>query len=517
MNNRHRMKLFLGIIYISLIYAAGCAHLTHKPLSECAQFADLLKHSIQADSHFDPSTVRHPQQFAIRGDRFWSSFESGSLNKEQKHYWMSQLHENALRYYDAELTRLSPQRLENITKAAIELTNSSETATRATISQTSPQITTLESKQKIKQAITQCFNQSTNATSLANTDLTIPNSYSSLQKFFGIYPLMSSLAQSSIDEYREMMNKKLSEGALQQFNSELIYKPAQPVPSTISYTQIAQWIGSAQAANSLNIPHIGKVELTRLFKTFAPVIQMDTRSKSDYIGELNYQDAAIQVNTLKPVLYTYPSYTRFYGQVLLQLNYVFWFPSRPAESKFDIYAGELDGLIWRITLNANGKPLIYDSIHPCGCYHKLYLPQGTSYKANPELEEQPLIFAIDDPQPSAPTQMRIKIESGTHYVVDVSYSKHKVSTDDSSQSFSTYHLQPYDKLLMLSNDEKTTSIFGRSGIIEQSNRIERWFLWPLGVPNAGAMRQRGLHAIAFVGERHFDDPFLFEELGVTRP
>ena len=44
-----------------------------------------------------------------------------------------------------------------------------------------------------------------------------------------------------------------------------------------------------------------------------------------------------------------------------------------------------------------------------------------------------------------------------------------------------------------------------------SVRKERFFLWPMGVPYAGAMRQWGHHAVAFVGKRYFDDPFLLNK------
>jgi hypothetical protein len=33
----------------------------------------------------------------------------------------------------------------------------------------------------------------------------------------------------------------------------------------------------------------------------------------------------------------------------------------------------------------------------------------------------------------------------------------------------------------------------------------------MGIASAGAMRQWGTHATAFVGRRQFDDPFLLEE------
>ena len=54
------------------------------------------------------------------------------------------------------------------------------------------------------------------------------------------------------------------------------------------------------------------------------------------------------------------------------------------------------------------------------------------------------------------------------------------------------------------------SAFGPDGLVAGSERGERFFFWPMGVPSAGAMRQWGRHATAFVGMRHFDDPDLLD-------
>jgi hypothetical protein len=56
------------------------------------------------------------------------------------------------------------------------------------------------------------------------------------------------------------------------------------------------------------------------------------------------------------------------------------------------------------------------------------------------------------------------------------------------------------------------SLFGEHGILQASERPERLILWPMGVRSPGAMRQWGHHATAFVGRRHFDDPYLFDQL-----
>jgi hypothetical protein len=47
-------------------------------------------------------------------------------------------------------------------------------------------------------------------------------------------------------------------------------------------------------------------------------------------------------------------------------------------------------------------------------------------------------------------------------------------------------------------------------MIPGTQRPERFFFWPMGIASAGQMRQWGRHATAFVGRRHFDDPYLLD-------
>jgi hypothetical protein len=56
----------------------------------------------------------------------------------------------------------------------------------------------------------------------------------------------------------------------------------------------------------------------------------------------------------------------------------------------------------------------------------------------------------------------------------------------------------------------TRSLYGPDGMIAGTERGERALFWPLGIRNAGAMRQWGRHATAFVGRRHFDEAFLLD-------
>jgi len=72
-------------------------------------------------------------------------------------------------------------------------------------------------------------------------------------------------------------------------------------------------------------------------------------------------------------------------------------------------------------------------------------------------------------------------------------------------------LRPYGELRSLARpDGGRRSAFGPDGLIAGSERAERFVFWPMGIASAGAMRQWGRQATAFVGRRHIDDADLIE-------
>lgn len=73
-----------------------------------------------------------------------------------------------------------------------------------------------------------------------------------------------------------------------------------------------------------------------------------------------------------------------------------------------------------------------------------------------------------------------------------------------------YQRAELDQLRQLPHPQGHRSLYGSDGLIPGSQRLERWLLWPSGVKSAGAMRQWGRHATAFIGRAHFDEPDLLE-------
>jgi hypothetical protein len=74
----------------------------------------------------------------------------------------------------------------------------------------------------------------------------------------------------------------------------------------------------------------------------------------------------------------------------------------------------------------------------------------------------------------------------------------------------TYVWADYNTLRSLPLNGKRKSLFQANGIVSGTQRGERWILWPMGIPAPGEMRQRGHHATAFFGRRHFDDSNIIE-------
>ncbi|MBT7410826.1 MAG: hypothetical protein HN826_14085 [Methylococcales bacterium] len=121
------------------------------------------------------------------------------------------------------------------------------------------------------------------------------------------------------------------------------------------------------------------------------------------------------------------------------------------------------------------------------------------------LQEPPFAPQI---APTLNTSERIllRIAHTSHFIDRVTTSKnlkgHQVA----------YQLSDYNDLrsIKIQGSTKYKSLFQENGIIAGTQRGERWILWPMGIPGPGEMRQRGHHATAFLGKKHFDDIDLLE-------
>ncbi|MFT4769358.1 MAG: hypothetical protein ACI8RN_002502 [Glaciecola sp.] len=340
--------------------------------------------------------------------------------------------------------------------------------------------------------------------------LKVDDDYVTFRRALGLYPLSSIFAglgieslQSSIhDSYALPLNQIPRYGRLRRYS---LASPAQTAKSKQNRAATLDGIGRDSLGLRLDLE--SAAALRDLFVRHAPTVEIDELGPYDIPGEPYFdENGSPGVAIESASAYRYASLMPFAGELHLQLNYVFWFDQRPSTAAMDSLSGALDGLVWRVTLDSSGEVLLYDSIHPCGCYQQFFLSDRVEARAeNAKLREPPLI-----PQRAPSTDGPVlRISSGSHYLQRVYASSSEVADGVANRS---YELVNYSGLYSLDSVEGPRSLFDTNGIVPGTERGERFYLWPMGIRSPGAMRERGRQPTAFVGRRHFDDADLFDKL-----
>ena len=334
---------------------------------------------------------------------------------------------------------------------------------------------------------------------------TMAKNYSSLPRWLGAYALLRPIFSWRIDLLHA--EERAAFAARQAFLEPRSYQLAPSATlSPLSSLEVATQFSAGYQRSSLALPQIEQQTLQRLTQQHAPELVIETLGQQDLLGTPALEESAVTIDTEITTAYFIPSVTRFAGRNLLQLNYVFWFPAREPRRWLDLYAGELDSLIWRVTLDENGDVLLYDSIHSCGCYQKFYLASQRIRPRSAPLSDEPAnIFTLGERSDSG-QGMRVYLSDNEHYVLGVEAR----SSRTAAAADVTYRLAPYQALYSLADANGFSSMFGPDGIVPGSERLERFTLWPTGITNVGAMRQWGTHATGFVNRQHFDDATLLD-------
>jgi len=334
--------------------------------------------------------------------------------------------------------------------------------------------------------------------SLLRRQAVAPGDYLDWQRVVGLYPLTALFVSSRVAQWQKESRDTFATPLARLPLAGTLVRWGAPRGDPLTTAEVRTIL--QRATGPLGIPKPTAAELDRLFATFAPLWEVDVADDNDLIGSPAWKNGGLTVDTDRPAVFRKLSYTRFRGRVLLQLNYIVWFPARTGD---DIYAGRFDGIDFRVTLGPDGEPWLYDAMHNCGCYHTFFPSRHLRLRSNsgdPYFE--PPLVAQAAP---AGRLLVLRISHRTHYI-------ERLRTDADAQPVQPLAWRDYDALRSLPASAEHRSMFGPGGIVPGSERPERFILWPTGVRSAGAMRQWGRHATAFVGQRHFDDPFLIESL-----
>ncbi len=488
-------RFFLPAIAIVI---AGCASVQQRPLEPgqqepsearerdaCRRFFAELDARVERAGVADVETARIQGIPYLRVNRFLASYRELPMKSADFHMWVDRLQnlDQTARHYEVANLPQSGDDARSSSPGLNERIRSCGSSLRAS------ELAMKTYREKLREAAV------------------VPPAYQPYKRVLGLYPITSQFVLAGVRRLHREIGDTFATplSQLPVLGELVIYNPPQ-TQAPLNKQEVVE-ILNRSVDNPLRIPQLAAADRQRLFATFAPRWEVDEVSENDRIGQPSWaSDTVIQVKLDQPTVYRRLSYTRFQGTVLVQLNYQVWFPARPRTGRFDILGGHLDGLIWRVTLDTDGEPLIYDVIHNCGCYHMFFPGRRLQVKGNrdPKVIEEPVLIPAVAPLNPYGGRLTLRIAHTSHYLQRV-YTKpdHKPGT--------TYNFLDDDVLRALSMPSGgSRSLFGPDGIVPGTERGERWLLWPMGVPQPGAMRQWGHHATAFIGFRHFDDPDLME-------
>ncbi len=469
MRREYFLKFGLSAVLLAL---AGCASVPGTPpptvVSACLQqFQNLDARLSRAGLH-DAGAYRIPGFPFLRSTRFTASFAHELQGRAQWHEWLSALRDEDQQAREHELRNLG---LPDSARQAQVLAQCGE------------------------QLIGKLLDDDKRLMQLA-ARAEVPDDYSTLARILGAYPLAVPFLRQGVAGYQDEVRQNFSRPLR---GDAIAYVPDAP---SVDAKRLSRSLARAPR-DTLGRPVLTSDMKAQLLRVHAPVWSVEVEGNADSPGRLVSNQERVMVVTDEAVLYTRIGHTRFADQVFLQLIYTLWFPARPHEGPVDPYAGDFDAVVWRVTLGNDGEPVAYDSIHACGCYHYFFPARDWPRRPQDDWWQEPVIHPQDN-LPSPPLALRI--QAGTHYLIRV-LPRSAVRDVDTRR----YRLQPYATLRSLEDaGGGHQSLFGADGLVADSERLERFWLWPTGVVSPGAMRQWGRHATAFVGRRHFDDARLLE-------
>ena len=453
------------------------------PLGKCAEFFESLDKQTQKSGVLDSGEFRIKNYPYLRVNRFLASFNEEVVDADTFAAWvdrMQVLDQDARKYEIANL----PASVAADLNAGADRAGLYQKVVACGDMLKAADFKSVEHQQGLKKSVA------------------VPDEYITPRRVLGIYPLTSMFIYRGVSIWHKEARKSYSAQPPEHWQSTR-YHPAQ----NIDISAVLQTIQSVKD-DALGIPVYSNEARQALFRFYAPVWEVQLESEDDRIGAPMWTAKGdLAVDTKRPLTYTLLSFTRFGQEILTQLNYIIWFPARPKKSALDIYGGFLDGVNYRVTLDIDYEPLLYETVHNCGCYYKAYPTNGLRIREKIDYAEPPLILQAPVVNHSR-AFMTIAMERQTHYVQHLYASPRKLPSMPAL--YSTVDYEQLRSLLFSTDDRK--SMFSPNSIAPGSERSERYILWPTGVLSPGAMRQWGRHAVAFMGRRHFDDPFFMDRM-----
>ena len=465
------------------------------PVSLCRAWFAQLDHAVVQHRVSDAEDHRVAGFPQLRSSRFLASFRGQVAHSGAAFdHWLALLQARGTEGHEIEIANLPDKGIAGLVAVAEGWNDTPAKGPRAAVA---------EKTRHCAQALTDFDRSDAARRALLLDQAQVPDAYSTLARAMGAYAITQLPFSAGVQRWQQDTADAFAREAQVAAGGKLATRF---VPRVLEAQDPGEAFKRAPR-DALGIPLLDDRLQQQLLDRHAPVFELPTGADFDRIGAMTLTpDGSPSVDTLKPTVYRRIAFTRQAGQTLVQLVYLAWFRERPRVGAFDLLAGQLDGLVWRVTLDTHGQPLLYDSIHACGCYHLFFPTRSLRARPAPESGIEWVFVPGELPELGASERMVLRLVSGSHYLTALSTTQDPGGEPYEQHAESVLRSLPWPAL----EPDARRSLYGPDGLIVGTQRGERYLFWPMGVRDAGAQRQWGHHATAFVGRRHFDDPDLIE-------
>ncbi len=236
------------------------------------------------------------------------------------------------------------------------------------------------------------------------------------------------------------------------------------------------------------------------------------------------------IDTTQPTVYFHTDRRRLGQQDHTQLTYTMWYPAHPRTKLVDIEAAKIDSGVIRITLDNNDRPMLYETVLACGCYHKVFAESWVEAAAK-QFYGTPLKKKKFSLEKNAPRKIDWEVAGVVHSPPDtvappvafVSAGEHRVVGLHSAAEFvlpvdgisvRQYRLAPYAELYQVpvNGTAGYESIFNAGNdhqVFGGDRKLEKYiFMW-IGTDDAGHPRRNDEILLHF-DQSHWMDPTNYE-------
>ncbi|MES2682011.1 MAG: hypothetical protein V4650_00690 [Pseudomonadota bacterium] len=318
-----------------------------------------------------------------------------------------------------------------------------------------------------------------------------PDDYSDKARLLGLHSLTAPALRERVLEQDARLKARFAQ-PLPAGTPTVLWQAATPTdPATIPRNF------GATLPDELGFPGLTDSGWTALAERNAPALWMETASASDAPGAPAWVGDKAMADPQQPFVNFHVSFARFGGQIYGQIVYFYWFQHEEG----------LDGLIWRVTLDAEFQPVVYESLRASGAEH-LWFPVQALARRETDASQDPPHFPQAGQVPKA---VALRLASGSQRLDRV-----VGAAEVQAPKVQQYELRRYEDLFMLPRaDGGFRSLFGPDGLARNSASTDPVWRYASGIRHPGVARQYGRHAIDYVGRSHFDDPRLLERVFVA--